>query len=163
MATPAVMPFQLSRGNTLFQRRVLICGDRRWTNYQRILACVQKAHKTQPIDVIIEGECRGADLMGRRAGEAFGITILPYPALWDKYGKAAGPIRNQQMLDEGNPTECWAFHNDIRNSTGTADMYARASKAGLKIYVITETSWCSVDYSRPLAGTPLYSNIAGTR
>jgi len=131
-------------------RRVLICGDREWNNYARILACVRKANQTERIDVVIEGECRGADKMGRRAGEEIGLTvenggILPFPAQWEKYktgkGNPAGPIRNQQMLDEGKPTECWAFHNDITNSRGTADMVERARKAGILTYVISETKW----------------------
>ena len=29
--------------------------------------------------------------------------MVTYPADWDKFGRAAGPIRNQQMLDEGKP------------------------------------------------------------
>lgn len=128
-------------------RRVMICGDRNWTNYARILACVQKAHTTTPIDVVIEGECRGADKMGRRAAEAIGLSveagsILTFPAQWDKYPNgAAGPIRNQQQLDEGKPTEVWAFHNNLETSIGTKDMVNRALRAGLDVYVITETGW----------------------
>lgn len=127
-------------------RRVLICGAREWTNYQRILACVVKAHKTQPIDVLIEGECRGADKLGRKAGEAIGLSveagsILPFPAPWGKLGNAAGPVRNQQMLDEGQPAEVWAFHNDLDRSTGTKDMVSRSLRAGLTVYVISETGW----------------------
>lgn len=127
-------------------RRVLICGDRNWENYSRLLACVRKANDTEEIQVVIEGECRGADLMGRRAAEAIGLsadsfTLLPFPADWNRYKLAAGPIRNQQMLDEGKPTEVWAFHDTIEQSVGTKDMVNRALKAGLKVYLITSTSW----------------------
>ena len=123
------------------ERRVLICGAREWADQDRILRCVRKANETKCIDLIIEGECRGADMMGRCAAEECGILIAPFPARWMKYGRAAGPIRNQQMLDEGKPTEVWAFHNDITKSTGTKDMIARACKAHLKVWVISETSW----------------------
>ena len=125
-------------------RRLLICGDRFWRNYPRIFVCVQAAHSSDKIDVVIEGECRGADKMGRRAAEeALGFTveagtILPFPAKWSVYHNAAGPIRNQQMLDEGKPTEVWAFHNDLEHSTGTRDMVRRALKAGLIVWLITE-------------------------
>lgn len=127
-------------------RRVLICGDREWTNYRRILACIQKANATEKIQVVIQGECRGADLLGRRAAEAIGLSVLDggiacFPALWDSEGLAAGPIRNQRQLDEGKPTEVWAFHDRIEQSVGTKDMVNRALKVGLKVYLITETSW----------------------
>ena len=119
-------------------RRVLICGDRNWTNRDLILRCVRKAHTTESISLIIEGEARGADVMGRCAAEECGILVSPFPAEWDRLGKRAGPIRNQQMLDEGKPTEVWAFHNDIKNSRGTRDMVQRSRKAGILVYVITE-------------------------
>lgn len=119
-------------------RRVLICGDRHWNNYDLILRCVRKAHATEPIDIIIEGEARGADVMGRQAAEELGILIAPFPAEWDRLGRAAGPIRNQQMLDEGKPTEVWCFHNNLRESKGTADMFHRSLNAGLLVYAIRE-------------------------
>lgn len=112
-------------------RRILICGDREWTNYELVLRCVRKANATEPIDLIIEGECRGADVMGRRAAEACGIYIAPFPAEWDRLGKRAGPVRNQQMLDEGKPTEVWAFHDCLAQSRGTTDMINRCRKAGV--------------------------------
>lgn len=127
-------------------RRVLICGDRFWTNYARVLTCVQLEHNVTPIDVVIEGECRGADKMGRQAAEAIGLSaasgsILPFPADWNKLGLAAGPVRNQQQLVEGRPTEVWAFHNRLATSTGTKDMVNRALHAGLTVYNITDTSF----------------------
>jgi hypothetical protein len=60
--------------------------------------------------------------------------IKPYPADWDKYGKAAGPIRNKQMLDEGNPEKVIAFR--FKNSRGTQNMINQAEKAGIKTIVI---------------------------
>lgn len=59
-----------------------------------------------------------------------------YPADWEKHGKAAGPIRNQQMLTEGKPDIVVAFSDNLSNSKGTADMCRRAHKAGLPVYVI---------------------------
>ena len=124
-------------------RRLLICGDRFWTDYQSILRCIKKAEKTEHIDMLIEGECRGADKLGRRAAEEIGLSIdagsiLPFPADWERYQLGAGPIRNQQMLDEGKPTEVWAFHNRLDQSTGTRDMVRRALKAGLTVWHITD-------------------------
>lgn len=62
---------------------------------------------------------------------------LPYPANWNLYGKAAGHIRNQQMLDEGKPNLVIAFHNDIANSKGTAHMVKIAKKAGVHTFVVS--------------------------
>lgn len=83
-----------------------------------------------------EGEARGADRLAAEAARRLGIPshrILRFPAKWGKYGKAAGPIRNQQMLDEGKPTLVLAYHNDLENSKGTKDMVSRAEAAGVTV------------------------------
>jgi len=49
----------------------------------------------------------------------------PYPADWETYGRAAGPIRNQKMLDSEQINLCVAFPG----GAGTADMVARCKKA----------------------------------
>ena len=90
------------------------------------------------IECVIEGEARGADYLARLAAEELGIRVLPFPAEWKKYGKRAGSIRNQRMLDEGKPNFVLAFHNDIGNSKGTRDMVKRARKAGILVEIISE-------------------------
>lgn len=87
--------------------------------------------------IIIEGECEGADLLSRQVAEQLGFEVLPFPAQWARYGRAAGPIRNQQMLDEGKPDLVLAFHDNlIGRSKGTKDMVLRAVIAGISVKVI---------------------------
>ena len=121
--------------------RVLICGDRNWRRYDIILATLKKLHEQTPIDVVIEGECRGADLLGKRAAYALGIVVSEFPAQWDVHGLAAGPIRNAQMLREGKPTLVLAFHDDLSNSKGTAHMVKIAKAAGVPVQIITQRSF----------------------
>jgi hypothetical protein len=118
--------------------RVLICGDRNWRNFHCIAYTLSYFATKHNVEVVIEGEAKGADTLGRVAAERFGIPVLKFPALWDKHGKAAGPIRNRQMLTEGKPTLVLAFHNDIANSKGTKDMVKAAMKAGIDTRVFTE-------------------------
>lgn len=83
---------------------------------------------------MIEGEAKGADKMARYWAGQNGIPVEPYPALWDKYSRAAGPIRNQQMLDEGKPTYAIAFYDRPRDeSRGTADMVRRLKAAEIPV------------------------------
>ena len=51
-----------------------------------------------------------------------GMQVMAVPADWDKYGKAAGPIRNRHMFRLGKPDLVLAFHKDITKSRGTNDM-----------------------------------------
>jgi hypothetical protein len=86
---------------------------------------------------IVEGEQRGADKMAREWAKSRGFPFLPFPAKWTIYGKSAGPIRNQQMLDEGKPDMVVAFHEKFEASKGTADMIRRARKAGIPYVIIS--------------------------
>jgi hypothetical protein len=89
-------------------------------------------------NVLIEGECRGVDHLARKIAEIeLHIDVRRYPADWDRYGKAAGPRRNQQMLDDGRPNEVWAFHDDLANSKGTKDMVERAMAADIPVWHFT--------------------------
>lgn len=116
--------------------RLLICGDREYCDYTRILNHL-RAHKAQ-IEIIIHGAARGADTLAEKAAKELGIPTLPFPAQWDTYGKRAGPLRNTQMLNEGKPTHVWAFHDNFIASRGTKNMVNQATKAGLPVALISK-------------------------
>lgn len=118
--------------------RLLVSGDRNWTNWRFIYKYLDGFHTVYPISVLIEGEAKGVDSFARNWAKDRGIPYDPYPAQWHRFRHAAGPIRNQQMLDEGQPDMVLAFHNDIENSKGTKDMVTRAEKANIPTIVITE-------------------------
>ena len=116
--------------------RLLICGSRDWTDGDLILRGLSAL---RGVDVVMEGEAPGADTLARRAAEHLGIPVLPFPADWEKYGHAAGPIRNQRMLDEGKPDLILAFVDGLDTSRGTADMVSRARLAGVEVRVISHS------------------------
>ena len=119
--------------------RLLVCGDRDWTDRKFLYDTLDRWHENEPIEVVIEGEARGADQMARDWATARGVVVEPYPADWEKHGKAAGPIRNQQMLD-ADPDFVLAFHDDIESSKGTRNMVKIARKAGVPASVVTHDS-----------------------
>lgn len=109
--------------------KVLITGDRNWTNKSLIRSILA----TLPKDtVIIQGGASGADTLAKIAATELGLQVATYHAQWITYGKAAGPIRNQHMIDE-NPERVLAFHSNINDSKGTKDTIKRAGKAGIPV------------------------------
>ena len=60
------------------------------------------------------------------------------PAKWEVYGKQAGPIRNQEMLQECKPNLVLGFHDNIAVSKGTKHMLNIARNAGVKTLLISE-------------------------
>jgi hypothetical protein len=111
--------------------KLLICGDRNWSDGNAVREVIAKF---QPA-FVIEGEARGADILARLSAEAMGIEVKRFPADWEKYGRAAGPIRNSQMLKEGRPDVVVGFHYKIDESKGTRDMLTRAKKAGKATFI----------------------------
>jgi hypothetical protein len=86
--------------------------------------------------VIIQGRCPvgGVDRIAELwAKKQEGARNSSYPADWRKYGKAAGPIRNTQMVKEARADRCLAFPG-IR-SRGTWDCLEKAAKAGITTYI----------------------------
>lgn len=124
-------------GGSKSQRRVLICGDRNWDDAHAISLIIRGLRAGPYEPVIIEGAARGADSLAGRSAGRMGLAHESYPAKWDEHGRAAGPIRNQQMLTEGKPEVVFAFHDDIASSRGTRDMCERARKAGIPVYVVS--------------------------
>jgi hypothetical protein len=61
--------------------------------------------------------------------------VRAFPADWNRFGPAAGPIRNRLMLDE-NPDLVIAFHSDLSNSRGTADTVTEARSRKITAEVI---------------------------
>lgn len=122
--------------------RVLITGDRHWTNKEII-----RAHIPDETTHIIEGEAPGADtLAGELADEIEGIEKVPFPAPWEEYRLLypypmclkAGTDRNTQMLAEGKPDLVLAFHDDLENSKGTKNMVMQAKAAGIPVILYSE-------------------------
>jgi hypothetical protein len=111
--------------------RVLVSGDRNWSDRDYIFYTLDGVSAVRPISSVIQGKAPGADHFAKLWARHNHLACLDFEADWDTYGKAAGPIRNKQMLDEGKPDMVIAFHEDILKSKGTKDMLKQASRAGV--------------------------------
>lgn len=128
-------------GDGPMYERVLICGSRNFEDEEFFLRAMESwMEKHGTPTTVVEGCARGADSLAewwadRASTTTHPITIEHYPAQWNKHGKAAGPIRNQQMLDEGKPEAVIAFSPDLSTSRGTRDMVMRSRRAGLPVWL----------------------------
>jgi len=109
--------------------RVLVCGGRNFHDFKLMAAELDRIHRSDGIALVISGAARGADTLAESWAALFGVGLVRFPADWARHGKAAGPIRNQQMLDEGKPDLVVAFPG----GAGTADMVRRAKAAGVPV------------------------------
>jgi hypothetical protein len=115
------------------EQKVLVCGGRDYSDAKSLNMVLDAAHYANPIVMLIHGAARGADTLAEKWAEANGVTSNAYPADWKRDGKAAGPMRNQRMLDQCKPHIVIAFPG----GKGTADMIRRAEAAGVPVVRVT--------------------------
>jgi hypothetical protein len=74
-----------------------VTGGRGYRNYQHVARVLDE----EKPGVVVQGECPkgGADLLAKRWCRKNGVPCIGVEALWDFYGNAAGPIRNEWMFD----------------------------------------------------------------
>ncbi len=120
--------------------RVLVCGGRHYNDRDHVWNTLNAIDVQRgPISVIIHGAASGADTEGMIWAQCMGnmgrgTKHLPMAADWHTHGKAAGPIRNQRMIDAGNPDLVVAFPG----GKGTADMVRRAKAAKIEVIEVKE-------------------------
>lgn len=107
--------------------RVLVCGGREYDDWDKVDLALDPFKSGDT--TIIQGGAKGADFLAKAWAKYYNVPSEEYPADWKKYGKAAGGIRNQRMIDEGKPNLVVAFPGGV----GTADMVRRAKAANIEV------------------------------
>lgn len=120
---------------------ILVCGGREYKDWRYLYTVLDNIRTHSQIERIIHGDAIGADRLTSMWCKSRGVHVKPYPARWITHGKAAGPIRNQQMLDEGKPDIVVAFPGGV----GTSDMIGRARNAGVPVLTV---------FNRPMVERP---------
>lgn len=119
-------------------KRIIFCGDRTWSNIVLIRLVMGGLKANFGKFIVLEGGARGADILAKRVAEELGLKVKEFPANWTKNGRAAGPIRNAQMVNDGKASGVIAFHNDIASSKGTKHMLIFAKKKKLPTWLCTD-------------------------
>lgn len=147
-----------SNSNEKPPMKVLVCGGRDFTDYERVAEVLDDLHRRCIISAIIEGGQRkfvdkrpvgGADYLGYRWAGINHVEKITVPAEWHNldarpclikldangtpYNVLAGFNRNQKML-EHEPDLVVAFYG----GNGTADMVKRAREAGIKVLEVDD-------------------------
>lgn len=120
--------------------KVVVSGSREW----KLLAPIYDALKSArdkvgaPNVTVIHGGARGADQLAAKIARTLGMEVIEVPALWEKYGRAAGALRNIKMLDEHKPDLVLAFCLD--GSRGTMHTVEEAMKRHIPVNLYSRWS-----------------------
>ena len=111
---------------------VIIAGGRNFNNYELLSNKCDFFFSQKWPSSIVCGEARGADSLGKQDAQDHGIPIRSFPADWDRYGKKAGYLRNEEMAR--NADALIAFWDG--QSRGTGNMIEIAKRIGLAVRIV---------------------------
>jgi hypothetical protein len=120
--------------------RYAIVGSRDYIDLDFVKQYVSRIpvrdEKTGLVNIIVSGGAMGVDSVAENTARLAGLGILIFKPDWIKHGRAAGPIRNQKIVD--NCDRLAAFWDG--KSKGTKNSIELAEKAGVpvEVYVTTE-------------------------
>jgi hypothetical protein len=113
--------------------RVCVCGGRDFNDQEFVFKTLDHLLSKNNYNevTLINGAMRGVDNLSSQWGFQYPdyVTIVEVPANWNKYGNAAGPLRNQKMIDLG-----FDLLIAFPGGSGTKDMKKRAKKACIPVY-----------------------------
>ena len=120
------------------RKRICVCGGREFNDREWVYRHLDKmlTHFESKRDlIIVQGEARGADTLGKEWAISRGIEHDPFPIEkweWTKHGNYAGHLRNKRMLDSGLDG-CIAFPGN----KGTENMIKICREAHVPVMKMT--------------------------
>lgn len=109
--------------------RVGVVGSRGFNDYPLLLSILDKVPS---VDCIVSGGANGADSLAARFAKERNIKLIEFIPDWNLYGKRAGFIRNELIID--NSDIVYAFWDGV--SKGTQHSIKLAKNKGLNCLVI---------------------------
>ncbi len=110
--------------------RAIVCGGRDFADRQGLWDALESFQNSEGrVTALAHGAAPGADSMAAQWARDNGVPVVAYPAKWKTEGRAAGPLRNQRMIDDFRPDVVLAFSG----GRGTADMIRRADVEGVRV------------------------------
>jgi YspA, cpYpsA-related SLOG family len=118
--------------------KVIVTGSRSWHDREPITNRLALLPGTDETVIVVgynpvKDSPPGVDRIAYQEAQKLGLLLEPYPADWDRHGKRAGVIRNEEMATSGADL-CIAFWDG--RSVGTLDMMTRAVHHQIPVEVV---------------------------
>jgi len=112
--------------------KLAVVGSRDFSDSETMARVLDRIRAKHPQVTIVSGAGRGADTLAANYAKANGLTLIEFPADWNKHGRAAGPIRNQQVVDASDAV--LAFWDG--QSPGTKITIDMARRKGIPVRIV---------------------------
>lgn len=115
--------------------KIVVGGCRDFFDYSLIsshLDALLEGYPSTDTIVFLSGHCSGVDQLTERYAAEHCYSVMLFPAEWNRYGRAAGPIRNKSMVEIADHIVAfWDGH-----SRGTASLIRLARKSGKPVTIV---------------------------
>jgi hypothetical protein len=108
--------------------KLAIIGSRGAGEPEYTLLCkaIRQHYSTIGFDEIISGGAKGADSLAARYAKTAGVKLTEFLPDWDKHGKAAGFIRNEDIIKSAD--QVLAIWDGLSRGTGNSLSIAKRLK-----------------------------------
>ncbi len=112
---------------------VVIGGYRNFNDYEafKVFVDASIAQLNETEFTILSGHCKGVDLMAEQYAMERNYGLEIFSAEWEKYGRAAGPIRNKQMVEKANVVIAFV----CERAKGTKNLISQAEKLEKRLFI----------------------------
>ncbi len=117
--------------------RVVVCGGKDFQDRTLCFDTLAKELSCLNDIEIVSGHARGADMLGEEYACANSLELKLFPADWQRYGRAAGPIRNRQMIEYAQEKTALVIAFWDGKSRGTKNTIELARKSGIEVHIIS--------------------------
>lgn len=113
--------------------KIIVSGGRDFSDYEHVKRSLDILASKIEISEIVQGGASGVDSLAKRWAEENYVECTEFKADWDRHGRAAGPIRNEEMAKEGD------ILARFPGGRGTANMERMARKHFVPIVFFDES------------------------
>ena len=111
--------------------KTIIAGSRVITDYEAVNRAIAESGFANQISEVVSGRAKGVDTLGEEWALRNGVPCRHFPAAWQTEGRAAGPLRNEQMaLYAEALIAVWDGM-----SRGSRHMIELAQRQGLRVHI----------------------------
>jgi predicted Rossmann fold nucleotide-binding protein DprA/Smf involved in DNA uptake len=112
--------------------KLAIVGSRHFDDYDLMKEFIISKFDITQIDTIVSGGAKGADTLAEKFAKENNLLLIVKKAEWNKYGRAAGPKRNELIISEAD----WVAAFPSKNSKGTLNSMKLARQEGKRLEVL---------------------------
>lgn len=113
--------------------KAIVAGGRKLSVTDSAIEAVIGILQRLNISEVVSGGAAGGDQIGEIAARRLEIPVTCFAASWERFGKGAGPIRNEEMAEYVGPKGACIL---LPGGAGTSDMERRAREHGLLVMQI---------------------------